>query len=86
MGYVSAGFNGGGFLGRLLLAEPSHRYGERRMLLFYGVVCLVLQILFWRIRNIIADAVFFSLIGFFVGPFFPIVSQSASQSVIMLNF
>lgn len=47
MGYVSVGFYGGSFLGRLLLAEPTHRFGEQRMLLFYLLLCLVFQLLFW---------------------------------------
>ncbi|KAJ9602295.1 hypothetical protein H2200_013150 [Cladophialophora chaetospira] len=71
MGYVSTGYNGGGFLGRLLLAEPTHRYGERRMVFLYAVTCLALQTMFWRIPNIIGDAVIFSFLGFFAGPFFP---------------
>ena len=47
MGYVRAGLSGGGLLGRLLLAEPTHRWGERRMILLYCVLCLGLQLLFW---------------------------------------
>jgi fucose permease len=47
MGYVPAGYYGGGFLGRLLLAEPTHRLGERRMIFIYAVVCLGLQLVFW---------------------------------------
>ncbi|OMP88699.1 Bypass of stop codon protein 6 [Diplodia seriata] len=47
MGYVPAGFNGGSFLGRLLLAEPTHRWGERRMLFIYSVIGVALQLLFW---------------------------------------
>ncbi|KAL1957552.1 hypothetical protein VTO42DRAFT_5779 [Malbranchea cinnamomea] len=70
MGYVSAGFSGGGFLGRLLLTEPTTRLGERRMLLVYSVVCLGLQLLFWLVPNIIAASVAVSLLGFFLGPFF----------------
>ncbi len=73
MGYISACYNGGGFFGRLLFAEPTHRYGERRMIFLYAVACLVLQIMFWRIPNIVGDAVLFSLLGFFAGPFFPTV-------------
>ena len=72
-GYVSTGYFGGGFLGRLLLAEPSHRYGERRMVLCYAVICLILQIMFWRIPSLVGDAVIFSALGFFAGPFFPSV-------------
>lgn len=47
MGYVPAGFYGGGFLGRLLLAEPTHRFGERRMVFIYSVLCVGLQLVFW---------------------------------------
>jgi fucose permease len=47
MGYVPAGLSGGGFLGRLLLAEPTHRLGERRMIFIYAVLCVGLQLVFW---------------------------------------
>ncbi|KAK4904046.1 hypothetical protein LTR66_017948 [Elasticomyces elasticus] len=56
MGYVPAGFFGGAFLGRLILAEPTHRLGERRMI--------------FLVPNIITEAVAVSLLGFFSGPFF----------------
>lgn len=47
MGYVPAGFNGGALLGRVLLAEPTHRFGERRMVLFYCIASIALQLIFW---------------------------------------
>lgn len=47
MGYVPAGFYGGAFLGRLVLAEPTHRLGERRMIFIYAVLCVGLQLVFW---------------------------------------
>jgi fucose permease len=47
MGYVPSGLLGGGLLGRLLLAEPTHRLGERRMVFIYAVVCVGLQLVFW---------------------------------------
>lgn len=47
MGYVPAGFYGGAFLGRLILAEPTYRWGERRMIFIYVVLCLGLQLIFW---------------------------------------
>lgn len=47
MGYVSVGFNGGGFLGRLLLAEPTYRLGERRMICVYIALCIAFQLVFW---------------------------------------
>lgn len=47
MGYVPAGFNGGALLGRLLLAEPTHRFGERKMVFIYCLVSIALQLVFW---------------------------------------
>ena len=47
MGYVPAGFNGGALLGRLLLAEPTHRFGARRMVLGYVLISIALQLVFW---------------------------------------
>lgn len=70
IGYVSSGFYGGQALGRFLLAEPTHRFGEKRMLLGYAVLSLALQIVFWRVSNIIVDAVMISVMGFLLGPFF----------------
>jgi fucose permease len=70
VGYVQTGFAGGTFLGRLLLAEPTKRLGERRMVFVYALLCLGLELLFWLVPNIIAGAVAISLFGFFAGPFF----------------
>ncbi len=47
MGYVPAGFSGGCLLGRILLPEPTHRFGEKKMVLLYCVFCLGFQLLFW---------------------------------------
>lgn len=47
MGYVPAGFSGGALLGRLLLPEPTRRFGERLMITIYCVICIGLQIMFW---------------------------------------
>ncbi|MCJ1393795.1 hypothetical protein MMC18_006671 [Xylographa bjoerkii] len=69
-GYVPAGLYGGMFLGRLLLAEPTHRWGERRMLMLYILIVFALQLVFWLVPNIVASAVVLSFMGFFFGPFF----------------
>jgi fucose permease len=47
IGYVAAAFSGGGFLGRLLLAEPTNRFGEKPMVFTYCTFCVGLQVLFW---------------------------------------
>lgn len=79
VGYVQAGFAGGTFLGRVLLAEPTKRFGERRMILFYAIVCIGLELLFWLVPNIIAGAVAISIFGFFSGPFFATGVSLGSQ-------
>lgn len=73
MGYVPTGWAGGVLLGRLLLAEPTFRFGEQRMILLYGVLSIGLQLVFWLAPNIIAGATALSIMGFFQGPFFATV-------------
>ncbi|KIW61817.1 hypothetical protein PV05_01897 [Exophiala xenobiotica] len=70
VGYIPTGYYGGGFLGRLLLAEPTNRYGERRMVFICIILCVALQVMFWTIPNIVAGGVLISALGFFSGPFF----------------
>lgn len=79
MGYVPAGFSGGMFLGRLLLAEPTYRLGERRMLLVYCVLLLALEIVFWLVPNIAANIAAITLFGFFFGPLFATGISVASK-------
>lgn len=75
VGYIPTGYYGGGFLGRLLLAEPTNRYGERRMVFICIILCVALQVMFWTIPNIVAGGVLISALGFFSGPFFVSVSD-----------
>ncbi|KAM0344813.1 hypothetical protein ACHAPU_007193 [Fusarium lateritium] len=70
VGYVPTGFWAGLFLGRIILAEPTHRFGEQRSIMYLSVVCLMFHLLFWLIPNLVASAVAFSFMGFFFGPFF----------------
>ncbi|KAH8433297.1 MFS transporter [Aspergillus melleus] len=70
IGYVLTGFYGGSFLGRLVLAEPTYRFGERRMVFVYAVLCVGLQLVFWLVPEIVTAAVAVSFLGFFSGPFF----------------
>lgn len=70
VGYISSAFYGGLAAGRFILAEPVHRLGEKRMFLACAVLSLALQIVFWRVPNIVVDAVTVSLLGFVLGPAF----------------
>ncbi|KAI1139004.1 MFS general substrate transporter [Hypoxylon sp. FL0543] len=78
-GYVPTGFYGGMLAGRLLLAEPTFRYGEQRMLLVYSALCVALQLVFWLQPNIVGSAVALSFMGFFYGPFFATGMSVASK-------
>ncbi|RYP12563.1 hypothetical protein DL767_011221 [Monosporascus sp. MG133] len=80
MGYVPTGYYGGLLAGRLFLAEPTYRFGERRMLIIYSVICACLQLVFWLQPNIIGSAVALSLMGFFFGPFFATGMSVASKA------
>lgn len=51
------------------------------MLLLYSAVCLVLQLVFWLVPNIISGAVVFSFMGFFLGPFFAAVMLPPKISI-----
>ncbi|KAK7749420.1 hypothetical protein SLS62_008164 [Diatrype stigma] len=79
VGYVPTGYYGGLLAGRLLLAEPTYRFGERRMLLVYSIICVCLQLVFWLQPNIVGSAVALSLMGFFFGPFFATGMSVASK-------
>ncbi|KAL6924051.1 hypothetical protein ACHAP8_011972 [Fusarium lateritium] len=79
VGYVPTGFWAGLFLGRLLLAEPTHRFGEQRSIMCLSVVCLLFHLLFWLVPNLVASAVAFSFMGFFFGPFFATGMSVASR-------
>lgn len=75
---MPSGQAAGMLLGRLLLPEPTHRFGEKPMLLLYFVISIGLQLVFWLVPNIIAGATALSIMGFFQGPFFATVSAEAA--------
>lgn len=81
VGYISSAFMGGLALGRFLLAEPTFRFGEKRMLVLYSVLSVALQVVFWQVKNIIADAVAVSFLGFLLGPFFATAVSVGSQLI-----
>ncbi|KAI0201274.1 major facilitator superfamily domain-containing protein [Astrocystis sublimbata] len=79
VGYVPTGFYGGQLAGRLLLPEPTFRFGEQRMILLYSAICAALQLVFWLQPSIIGSAIALSFIGFFSGPFFATGMSIASK-------
>lgn len=85
MGYVPTGLNGGTFLGRLVLAEPTARYGERRMILIYLVFMLASQLVFWQVHNIAANTAAITIFGFFSGPLFATVGTHGLDAGVVSN-
>ncbi|KAJ8132971.1 hypothetical protein O1611_g650 [Lasiodiplodia mahajangana] len=79
VGYIPTGFYGGLLAGRLLLPEPTFRFGEQRMILVYSAACAALQLIFWLQPSIVGSAIALSFIGFFSGPFFATGMSVASK-------
>jgi fucose permease len=71
-GYVASAYWGGLMLGRILLADITHKLGDRLMVFIYILIALGLQLIFWFVPNVIVDSIAVSLLGFFIAPFFPV--------------
>ncbi|KAK6338645.1 hypothetical protein TWF696_009456 [Orbilia brochopaga] len=79
VGYIASAFWGGLTLGRFLLAEPTNRYGERRMVLLYTALAIAVELIFWFVPSIVVGGVMIGLLGFLIGPFFPVGISLASK-------
>ncbi|RCK54453.1 Bypass of stop codon protein 6 [Candida viswanathii] len=78
-GYVASGLWAGLTLGRLLLTQPIHKYvGLRRGVFIVSLTSIVLVVLTWVIPAIIAEAVFVSIAGVFIGPNYPLLITFAA--------
>ncbi|KAI9731352.1 MAG: hypothetical protein M1834_005256 [Cirrosporium novae-zelandiae] len=79
-GLVSTGFWLGITLGRVTLGFLTPRLGGVRLAVPLYLLCaLILQILFWRIPNFVASAVFVSFVGYCLGPMFPAAVVAATE-------
>ena len=74
VGYVTAGFWAGITLGRLTLTHFASRLGEKRFAAGLTLGALVFQILTWQIPNVVGGAVAVSIVGFLLGPIYPIAT------------
>lgn len=72
VGYIASGFWTGFTVGRVLLADVTHRFGERRMVFVYLVLAVMMQLMFWFVPSIPVNAIAVFLLGFFIGPFYPV--------------
>ncbi|OGM39926.1 MFS transporter [Aspergillus bombycis] len=81
VGYIASGFWTGFTLGRVALADITHYFGERRMVFVYLALAIAMQLLFCLVPNIIVIAIAACLLGFFMGPFYPIGLYVLTQVV-----
>ncbi|CDK27402.1 unnamed protein product [Kuraishia capsulata CBS 1993] len=73
-GYVASGFWGGLTVGRLMLTSVIHsRIGAKRGVTILSLSAIATAFLTWFIPNVIAEAVFVSLLGLFTGPVYPLM-------------
>lgn len=70
-GMTATGFWLGITLGRVSLGFVTGKVGERLAVSIYIVCALGLELLFWLVPQFIVSAVAVSLVGYFIGPFFP---------------
>ncbi|KAL4798276.1 major facilitator superfamily domain-containing protein [Aspergillus venezuelensis] len=72
VGYIASIFWCGFTLGRIALADVTHWFGERRMVFIYLALALAFQLVFWLVPSILVNAISVCLLGFFIGPFYPV--------------
>ena len=63
VGYIASGFWTGFTLGRVALADITHRLGERRMVFVYTALAVAMQLLFWLVPDITINAVTVCFLG-----------------------
>ncbi|KAM0749944.1 MFS general substrate transporter [Meredithblackwellia eburnea MCA 4105] len=78
-GYVATGFWAGIALGRALLPTVNVYFGERRVVYGYLTLSAVLEFAIWFGKNLIGNGVTVALIGFIMGPVFPIIMSLSTK-------
>ncbi|GBE88612.1 MFS general substrate transporter [Sparassis crispa] len=77
-GYISSGFFGGLMLGRIFLMWLNRKVGERRIMFFYGIIAIILEVTVWVVPSLIENAVAVSFIGLLLGPMYPILMNHST--------
>ena len=47
--------------------------------LLSSAIAIVLEVLVWTIHSLVADAVFFAIVGFVLGPMYPVVMMVVTE-------
>lgn len=72
VGNVTAGFWGGITLGRFVLPPLAQKIGLRTASVCLIIGAAIFQSLVWAVPNVITNAVAESIVGFFLGPIYPL--------------
>ena len=79
MGNVTAGFWGGITLGRFILIPFAQKIGLKLSSVCLITGAAIFQSLVWAVPDIITNAVAESIVGFFLGPIYPLAIAVFSQ-------
>ena len=79
VGNVTAGFWGGITFGRFILVPLAQRVGLKTLSVCLIIGAAVFQSLVWAVPDIITNAVAESIVGFFLGPIYPLAMAVFSQ-------
>lgn len=78
-GYISSGFFGGLALGRIVLMWLNKLIGEHRIMYFYALAAIGLEITVWFVPSLVGNAVAVSFIGLVLGPMYPILMNHSAR-------
>ncbi|KAK0460110.1 MFS general substrate transporter [Desarmillaria tabescens] len=78
-GYISSGFFGGLMVGRLALLWVNRTLGDRISLYLYSFIAIGLELIVWFVPSLIGGAVAVSLVGFVLGPMYPILMSHTGR-------
>ena len=67
--------------GRIILPRFNLWVGEKRVIFLYSALAIGLEISIWTAPSMIGNAVAFSLVGFLLGPFFPVAISVLTKTL-----
>ncbi|KAK1223948.1 hypothetical protein PQX77_013169 [Marasmius sp. AFHP31] len=78
-GYISSGFFGGLTVGRVALLWINTLLGERNAMFVYAALSIGLELVVWLVPSLVGGAVAISIVGFLLGPMYPITMNHAGR-------
>ncbi|KAL0570180.1 hypothetical protein V5O48_011785 [Marasmius crinis-equi] len=80
-GYISSGFFGGLALGRVALLWFNSLVSEQYVIYIYATLAIGLEFIVWFVPSLVGGAVAVSIVGFFLGPIYPITMNHAGLTL-----